>query len=67
MVASVVTELAGGPRPVPLSLPAGMVLVMGDVCGGSDTPSMVRKVLQWRKEKGWVSQNPQQLVSVSAR
>jgi phosphomevalonate kinase len=33
---------------LPFSLPDGMDLIMGDVCGGSETPSMVRKVLEWR-------------------
>lgn len=36
---------------LPLALPQRLELMMGDVCGGSETPSMVRKVLQWRKEK----------------
>ena len=31
-------------------LPPGFVLVMGDVCGGSNTPSMVREVLHWRRK-----------------
>lgn len=28
----------------PFALPPGMELMMADVCGGSETPSMVRKV-----------------------
>jgi len=36
----------------PLSLPTGMELLMADVCGGSESPSMARKILAWKKEKG---------------
>lgn len=36
----------------PLQLPPGLDLAMGDVHGGSETPSMVRKVLAWRGEGG---------------
>ena len=36
----------------PLSLPPGLDLAMGDVNGGSETPSMVRKVLSWRESGG---------------
>ena len=32
-----------------LSLPAGLELLMADVCGGSESPSMARKVLAWKK------------------
>jgi phosphomevalonate kinase len=32
----------------PFELPAGLQIVMGDVTGGSETPSMVRSVLQWK-------------------
>mmetsp|Transcript_18115 Transcript_18115/g.41263 ORF Transcript_18115/g.41263 Transcript_18115/m.41263 type:complete len:459 (-) Transcript_18115:5-1381(-) len=32
----------------PFSLPPGVGIMMADVCGGSETPSMVRKVLAWR-------------------
>ncbi|CAM9218971.1 unnamed protein product [Chrysoparadoxa australica] len=32
----------------PVALPEQMMLLMGDVCGGSATPSMVREVLRWR-------------------
>ena len=31
----------------PFALPACCDIVLGDVCGGSETPSMVRKVLAW--------------------
>jgi phosphomevalonate kinase len=34
----------------PFKLPAGMRVVMGDVNAGSETPSMVRKVLKWKAE-----------------
>ncbi|CAM9479122.1 unnamed protein product, partial [Sphacelaria rigidula] len=33
-----------------LRLPPCFRLLMGDVCGGSSTPSMVRKVLAWRAD-----------------
>ncbi|KAI5949208.1 ERG8 [Candida theae] len=32
------------------SLPSELQLLMGDIEGGSETPKMVSKVLQWRKE-----------------
>ena len=32
----------------PFALPPCLELLMGDVCGGSETPSMVRKILGWR-------------------
>jgi phosphomevalonate kinase len=35
----------------PFQLPPGMVLMLGDVQGGSETPGMVKKVLKWRKTK----------------
>jgi len=34
----------------PIRLPPGMRLMLADVDAGSDTPSLVGKVLQWRKE-----------------
>ena len=34
----------------PLNLPPGLELLMADVCGGSESPSMARKVLAWKKE-----------------
>ena len=34
----------------PLHLPPGLELLMADVCGGSESPSMARKVLAWKKE-----------------
>lgn len=34
----------------PFHLPAGIDLLLGDVCGGSNSPSMARAVLQWRKD-----------------
>lgn len=35
----------------PSFLPPGITLLMGDVQGGSETPSMVAKVMEWRKQK----------------
>ena len=35
----------------PISLPPGLELLMADVCGGSESPSMARKILEWKKEK----------------
>lgn len=35
----------------PVSLPPGLELLMADVCGGSESPSMARKVLEWKKNK----------------
>ena len=37
------------------ALPPGLDLLMGDVCGGSETPSMVRKVLAWKSGGGVVA------------
>ena len=42
----------------PLVVPSGLQLLLADVCGGSESPSMARKVLQWkeqpnRKERYW--------------
>lgn len=33
------------------TMPPGLTLLMGDVCGGSETPKLVNMVLAWRKEK----------------
>ncbi|AOA63035.1 Phosphomevalonate kinase [Komagataella phaffii CBS 7435] len=33
------------------ALPGGIKLLMGDVMGGSETPKLVSKVLQWRRDK----------------
>jgi len=33
----------------PLHLPKGVELMMADVCGGSESPSMAKKVLAWKK------------------
>ena len=33
----------------PFQLPAGVEVLMGDVSGGANTPSMVKKVIAWRK------------------
>jgi phosphomevalonate kinase len=35
---------------LPLELPQGMQLVLCDVAGGSKTPAMVQKVLNWRRD-----------------
>lgn len=35
----------------PVDLPRGLELVMADVCGGSESPSMARKVLDWKKNR----------------
>ena len=35
----------------PLSLPSCLQLMMADVCGGTESVSMARQVLKWRKEK----------------
>jgi len=35
----------------PISLPQGLELIMADVCGGSESPSMARKILEWKKTK----------------
>jgi phosphomevalonate kinase len=39
-----------------LALPPGLDLVLGDVCGGSNSPSMARAVLQWRKSGGTIAE-----------
>ena len=33
-----------------LSMPKGLEMMMADVCGGSESPSMARKVLKWKRE-----------------
>ncbi|ETS64005.1 hypothetical protein PaG_02341 [Moesziomyces aphidis] len=44
-------------RPAPLQLPPGLDLLLADVDAGSNTPSLVSKVLSWRKEKPeWANQ-----------
>jgi phosphomevalonate kinase len=37
-------------RLTPIALPPNIRLVLADVDAGSDTPSLVGKVLKWRKE-----------------
>lgn len=45
------------PKPAPLQLPPGLDLLLADVDAGSNTPSLVSKVLAWRKEKAeWAKQ-----------
>lgn len=34
----------------PINLPKGLELLMADVCGGSESPSMARKILEWKKQ-----------------
>jgi phosphomevalonate kinase len=34
-----------------LVMPKGLGMMMADVCGGSESPSMARKVLQWKRER----------------
>ncbi|KAE8230318.1 hypothetical protein CF326_g4685 [Tilletia indica] len=44
-------------RPAPIALPPHLSLVLADVDTGSNTPSLVGKVLKWRKEKPeWAAQ-----------
>ena len=35
----------------PFSLPPGLELLMADVCGGSESPSMARGILEWKKRR----------------
>ena len=35
----------------PLGLPEGLELLLADVCGGSESPSMARKVLAWKASR----------------
>jgi phosphomevalonate kinase len=35
----------------PFSLPPGLELLMADVCGGSESPSMARRILEWKKRR----------------
>lgn len=35
----------------PFTLPPGLTLMLADVAGGASTPTMVKMVLQWRKDK----------------
>ncbi|EPQ28965.1 uncharacterized protein PFL1_03255 [Pseudozyma flocculosa PF-1] len=45
------------PSPAPLSLPPGFDMVLADVDAGSNTPSLVSKVLAWRAAKpAWAGQ-----------
>ncbi|CCF51256.1 hypothetical protein NDA11_005423 [Ustilago hordei] len=45
------------PKPAPLQLPPALDLLLVDVDAGSNTPSLVSKVLAWRKEKPeWAKQ-----------
>lgn len=42
----------------PFALPPHTRLMLADVDAGSDTPSLVGKVLKWRKESSEVGQSP---------
>ena len=33
----------------PFTLPKGLEIIMADICGGSESPSMAKKVLDWKK------------------
>ncbi|KAF8577737.1 phosphomevalonate kinase [Ramaria rubella] len=44
------SNLAWGHKVQPFRLPLGMRLMLADVDAGSDTPSLVGKVLMWRRE-----------------
>ena len=35
----------------PLALPKGIQLLLADVCGGSESPSMARKVIAWKQQQ----------------
>jgi phosphomevalonate kinase len=35
----------------PLSIPTGLQILLADVCGGSESPSMARKVLSWKQSQ----------------
>jgi len=42
----------------PINLPDGLELLMADVCGGSESPSMASQILEWKKknrETGFLS------------
>lgn len=49
----------------PISLPRGLQLLLADVCGGSCSPGMARKVMQWKKTAGSDHSVWQQLVKVN--
>lgn len=51
LVQKLVDTADWGVRLDPCVMPPGLSLLMGDVCGGSETPKLVSTVLQWRKEK----------------
>ena len=47
---SVLNQKLWDHRATPFGLPDGYEIILGDIAQGSSTPSMVRKVLAWRKE-----------------
>lgn len=51
LVNKLVDETNWGVSLEPCAMPKGLSLLMGDVCGGSETPKLVSTVLQWRKNQ----------------
>lgn len=51
LVKQLVDEAEWEVRLDPCAMPNGLTLLMGDVCGGSETPKLVSTVLKWRKDK----------------
>lgn len=45
-----VSETQWGIRTDKVALPSGIRLIIGDIKGGSNTPKLVSKVMQWRKD-----------------
>lgn len=55
--ASEETSVPSIPRPAPLELPPRIEMLLADVDAGSNTPSLVGKVMEWRKKKPeWAKQ-----------
>lgn len=42
----------------PLQIPHGLQLLLADVCGGSESPSMARKVLSWKTSREAPDEQP---------
>jgi phosphomevalonate kinase len=49
----------------PLKVPNGLQLLLADVCGGSESPSMARKVLQWKQQPDRKAQYWENLASIN--
>lgn len=49
-LATIVQTKWDGGVVAPLVIPSGLQLLLADVCGGSESPSMARKVLQWKEQ-----------------